>query len=116
MLAALTTLLLFQLLGEILVQWLGLPVPGPVLGMIFLFLALVLRGGPSEDLRKTSGTLLQHLSLLFVPAGVGVMVHFARLEDEWLPIALSVVGSTMLTIAVTGLVLRALIRRREGAK
>lgn len=116
MLAALTTLLLYQLLGEILVQWLGLPVPGPVLGMIFLFLTLMLRGGPSEDLRQTSGNLLQHLSLLFVPAGAGVMVHFSRLGDEWLPIAVSVVGSTMLTIAITGLVLRFLLRRRESAK
>jgi holin-like protein len=116
MLAALTTLLLFQLLGEIIVQWLALPVPGPVLGMIFLFLTLMLRGGPSEDLQKTSNTLLQHLSLLFVPAGAGVMVHFSRLGDEWLPIVVSVVGSTVLTIAVTGLVLRFLLRHREEAK
>jgi len=116
MLAALTTLLLYQLLGEVIVQGLGLPVPGPVLGMIFLFLTLMLRGGPSEELRQTSGTLLQHLSLLFVPAGAGVMVYFARLGDEWLPIVVSVVGSTVLTIAVTGVVLRFLIRRREGAQ
>ncbi|MDD5296209.1 MAG: CidA/LrgA family protein [Rhodocyclaceae bacterium] len=113
MLAALTILLLFQLLGEILVQWLGLPVPGPVLGMIFLFLALAWRGGPSEELRQTSNTLLQHLSLLFVPAGAGITVHFARLGDEWLPILLSVLVSTVLTIAVTSLVLRFLLRHRK---
>ncbi len=116
MLNALTILLLYQLLGEVLVQWLGLPVPGPVLGMIFLFLTLVWRGGPSEGLRQTSGSLLQHLSLLFVPAGAGIMVHFSRLGDEWLPIVLSVFVSTVLTLAVTALTLRFLLRNRKEAQ
>ena len=74
MLSALTQLLIFQLTGEIIARGLNLPVPGPVIGMLLLFLMLMLRGGPSSELRTTSQTLLQHLSLLFVPAGAGIMV------------------------------------------
>jgi holin-like protein len=112
MLAALTILLVYQLAGEILVVTLALPVPGPVVGMALLFATLVLRGETSEDLRDTANGLLRHLSLLFVPAGVGVMAHLHRLADEWLPITASLVLSTLLTIAVTALVMRALLSSR----
>lgn len=112
MLAALTTLLVFQLVGEVIAQVFGLPVPGPVIGLALLFATLVVRGGAGEQLRDTANGLLAHLSLLFVPAGVGVMVHFARLGDEWLPIAAALVGSTVLTIAATALTMRWLLRAR----
>jgi holin-like protein len=110
---ALTTLLIYQLVGEVVVQAFGLPLPGPVLGMALLFLTLAGRGAVPEELRTTAGGLLQHLSLLFVPAGVGVMVHFARLGDDWLAIAVALVVSTAATMAVTALVLQALLRRRK---
>ena len=111
MIGALTLLLVYQLVGEVIARGLGLPVPGPVLGMLLLFLTLWWRGGPGRELQETSGHLLQHLSLLFVPAGTGVMLHFARLGQEWLPIAVSLVVSTVVTLAVTALVLRALAHR-----
>jgi len=111
MLGALTLLLVYQLIGEVIVQAAGLPVPGPVVGMLLLFLTLLARGSAPEWLRSTSQTLLSHLSLLFVPAGVGVMLHFRRLEAEWLPILAALVASTVLTIGVTALVMRALQRR-----
>lgn len=110
LLAAITLLLLFQLAGEAIVVFLALPIPGPVIGMGLLFAVLAWRGGPSVDLRETARGLLQHLSLLFVPAGVGVMLHWQRMADEWLPIVVSLVASTFVTIAVTAWVLRALIR------
>lgn len=108
MLAALTLLLLFQLAGEAIALYFALPVPGPVIGMGLLFAALALRGGPSPELRGTAQNLLQHLSLLFVPAGVGVMLHVERIAGEWLPIVGALVVSTFAAIAVTALVLRAL--------
>lgn len=106
MISALTALLLFQLLGEVLARWLDLPIPGPVIGMLLLFLALMLRGGPGDDLRTTSQTLLQHLSLLFVPAGTGIMVHLHRVADEWLALLLSLLISTVATLVVTALVMK----------
>lgn len=112
MLAAITVLLVYQLVGEVIVQIAGLPVPGPVVGMLLLFLSLVLRGRTPSRLQDTAQTLLSHLSLLFVPAGVGVMLHFRRLEAEWLPISVALVVSTVITIGVTALVMRGLQGRR----
>ncbi|MDO8933934.1 MAG: CidA/LrgA family protein [Rhodocyclaceae bacterium] len=110
MIGALTLLLVFQLIGEVIAQAYALPVPGPVIGMALLFAALALRGGASPELRNTAQGLLQHLSLLFVPAGTGVMLHFHRMQDEWLPLVVSLLASTVITIAVTALVLRAMSR------
>ena len=110
MLGALTVLLVYQLIGEIIVQFLRLPIPGPVVGLLLLFLTLCLRGKLAEPLRDTANGILQHLSLLFVPPGVGVMVHFARVSGEWLPILLAVLISTALAIRVSALVMRALMR------
>jgi holin-like protein len=114
MLGALTLLLLYQLAGEVIVQFFALPVPGPVIGMALLFAALALRGGVPDQLRNTAGNLLQHLSLLFVPAGVGVMVHFARLGDEWPAIVGALLVSTFVTLAVTGLVLCVFVKRERS--
>jgi holin-like protein len=111
MIGAITLLLVFQLMGEVIAQTLALPIPGPVIGMALLFAALTLRGGPSTELRGTAQGLLQHLSLLFVPAGTGVMLHFQRVSDEWLPLVVSLVASTAITIAVTAVVLRLLSQR-----
>ena len=65
-------------------------------------------------LEGTAKGMLAHLSILFVPAGVGVMLHFQRMADEWLPILIALVASTFITIAVTALLLRALTRHRPA--
>ena len=112
MIKGLTVLLLFQLAGEVLAHLLSLPLPGPVIGMALLFTALVLRGAVPAFLGTTSTALLSHLSLLFVPAGVGVMLHFQRIGAEWLAISCALVLSTAITLAVTALTLRLMQRRR----
>jgi holin-like protein len=116
MIGAITLLLVFQLLGEVLAQGFALPVPGPVIGMALLFVTLAWRGGPEPELRTTAQSLLQHLSLLFVPAGTGVMLHFQRMSDEWLPLLVSLLVSTTLTIALTALALRLLLRTGSRSK
>nr|MBL8410191.1 CidA/LrgA family protein [Dechloromonas sp.] len=111
MISALTLLLLFQLIGEVVARWLDLPIPGPVIGMLLLFLALAVRGGPTDDLRTTSQNLLQHLSLLFVPAGTGIMVHLHRVADEWPALLLSLLISTFATLVVTALAMKLCLRQ-----
>lgn len=110
MIGALTVLLVFQLVGEVLALVFALPVPGPVIGMALLFTAMAIRGRVPEQLRSTANGLLQHLSLLFVPAGVGVMAHLGRLREEWLPISVALLASAVLTIAATALTMRWLMR------
>ncbi|MGB8855528.1 MAG: CidA/LrgA family protein [Burkholderiales bacterium] len=118
MLASITLLLVYQTIGEVLVHTLNLPIPGPVVGMLMLFITLVVRKSVSEELRDTSQGLLQHLSLLFVPAGVGVMAHFTRILDEWLPLLVALLVSTVLTIGITALTMGGLLKlsdkRRES--
>ncbi|MBP1779916.1 MAG: CidA/LrgA family protein [candidate division NC10 bacterium] len=91
-LEALTLILVCQLVGEVSVLITGLPVPGPVLGMLLL------------------DALLAHLSLLFVPAGVGVLVHWERMRGQWAAIAAALVLGTLITLAVTALTMKAVTR------
>jgi putative effector of murein hydrolase LrgA (UPF0299 family) len=86
MLEALTLILVCQLIGEACVLFAGLPVPGPVLGMLLL------------------------LAWLFVPAGVGVLVHWERVRGQWAAIAAALVLGTLVTLAVTAVTMLAVSR------
>jgi holin-like protein len=110
MLAGLLLLLICQLLGEWIVLALGLPVPGPVMGMVLLLLGLVMKQTTPDWIRSPAEGLLRHLALLFVPAGVGLMVHAELIAAEWLVILVALVTSTIVTIIVTALVLKRLTR------
>ena len=105
MLFHLTLILCCQLAGEALVAATGLPLPGPVAGMALMFAGLILFGLP-EGLARVADTLLGHLALLFVPAGVGVMLHLPLLARDGAAIGVALVASTLATIAVTALVMR----------
>lgn len=91
---------------------LGLPIPGPVVGMLILLAGLVVRGGVPEGLDAITRGLLGNMGVLFVPAAVGVMLHFRLIAEEWLPIGVAILVSTVATIAVTGVVMTRLERRR----
>ena len=101
-----------QFIGELLARGLAVPVPGPVLGMLLLLLVLMLHGRVPSALRQTGEGLLRYLTLLFVPAGVGMMVH-ARLiaVDGWV-IGVTLVVSTALTLVVTAKIMSWLNQRR----
>jgi len=114
MLEALATLLVFQLIGESLAHLAGLPIPGPVLGMALLFLAWPALGALHARLTTVADTLLANFGLLFVPAGVGVMLHAGLIAAWWAPLLLGVVLSTALTMGATAWLFQALRRRRGG--
>ena len=113
MLESLAVLLFCQLIGELIVLFLDVPIPGPVVGMLLLFLGLMIRGEIPEPLSQTANGLLEQLSLLFVPAGVGVMTHLTLLGNQWLPLSASLIVSTLLTIAVTGLLMQKLVGKGD---
>lgn len=110
----LALLLVCQLAGESITVWLELQVPGPVIGMAILFAGLMIRRGVPATLGEVSGSLLRHLSLLFVPAGVGVMLHAGRLADQWPAVVVALVVSAVATIAVTALLMNRLGRGTEA--
>src|SRR5438094_3798801 len=106
MIPALTMLLSCQLAGEMIARLFGLPVPGPVLGMLLLFTLLLARPRSEAVLHDTTASLLRYLSLLFVPAGVGLIRHAGRVRAELAAITVALVISTAGTIAVGALVFR----------
>jgi len=112
MIASLSLILLCQLIGEVFVRGLGLPMPGPVIGLMLLLLLLLARDrfsllvrGPLEGggVENASRALLANLSLLFVPAGVGVVQQLDLLAEHGIAIivilALSVVVTLLATVA-----------------
>jgi putative effector of murein hydrolase LrgA (UPF0299 family) len=109
-LRALTVLVLCQFAGEVVARAAGLPLPGPVVGLVLLLVILIVRKGPDEALRDTSTGLLRHLSLLFVPAGVGIVTQLDALERDWRAIVAAVLVSTALGLIVTGWVMQRLSR------
>jgi holin-like protein len=120
MIQAFAVLLICQLAGETAMRALALPLPGPVAGMGLLFAWLLWRprrSGSTNELPEALGAaadgLLRNLSLLFVPAAVGVIQHFDLLRAQALPILAAVVGSTLLTIAVSAWVFQ--FAARKGA-
>ncbi|MDE1179627.1 CidA/LrgA family protein [Paraburkholderia sp.] len=113
MLRALATLLLFQCLGEGVSYVFHLPVPGPVIGMLLLFGFVMMRPSTADEIEPTALELLRHLSLLFIPAGVGIMVSAGKVRGDALAVVVSLAVSTTLAIAVAALVTRALLRRQR---
>jgi holin-like protein len=111
MIGAIAALLAFQLVGEVIVTALAIPIPGPVVGMLLLFAMLLVRGSAPASLSDTARGILQHLSLLFVPAGAGVLAHFSLIRSQFWGIAITLVGSTMITISVTAWVMHFFLRR-----
>ncbi|MGO4525731.1 CidA/LrgA family protein [Microvirga sp. 2MCAF35] len=108
MIVSLTVILLCQLLGEIVTRGFGWPLPGPVLGMLLLLVALSFRDRIrtripefGRALDATGKGLLAHLSLLFIPASVGVIQRFDVLAEYGIGLGVALVISTFVTLIVT---------------
>ena len=124
MIEAFALLLLCQLAGEILSHGLGPPMPGPVIGLLLLFAGLIVAQNLGKvtaasitdtPLGRAAGGLLQYLSVLFVPAGVGVIDHLHLLETYGLVLFLALFVSTALALAVTALTFT-VIKRWQSAR
>ncbi len=110
MILALSLILGFQLTGEVLSRALDLPLPGPVVGLCLLVAGCILRPALANLLRPTAQGLLSHLSLFFVPAGVGVVAHLGVIRDYGIGLAVAIMGSTVLAIAAGALAFEAVAR------
>ena len=115
MLLGFLILLTCQLAGELLVLLFGLPIPGPVAGMLLLFTGLVFYGEVPDSLRLPAEGLIRHLALLFVPAGVGLIQHLELVQQEWLVILMTLISSTLITLLFTAFVFQRLMPKRQEA-
>jgi holin-like protein len=127
MIASLSLILLCQLAGEVFVRSLGLPMPGPVIGLMLLLVLLLMRDrfatlarGPLQDgsVESTSRGLLANLSLLFVPAGVGVVQKLDLIVDHGIAflgvLVISVLVTLLVTVATFLLASRLMTRERQS--
>lgn len=113
MLYAIAALLLLQLTGEAVAGWLDVALPGALIGMVLMLIALcILRRTPAA-LRRTSNGLLGHLMLLFIPSVVAVMTQTEYIAAEWLPFIAAAIGATALTILATAATLQFLLKRQN---
>jgi holin-like protein len=106
-------LLVLQSAGELLSRGLHLPFPGPVVGLVLLLIALTLPA-VREPVGACADFLLSHLSLLFVPVGVGVMTHLDLVSEYGGRMLIVIVLSTWIGLAITALTLRALMKRQPS--
>lgn len=107
---ALCAILALQAAGEWLVRSAGIAFPGPLVGMLLLFVVLRIADGPDPALERTADTLVGHLGLFFVPAGSGIVAAWAMIERDAPALLLAVVGSTLGAAVVTSMLVMLLAR------
>lgn len=110
---AFTTLFVFQLIGEVIVHSLSIPLPGPLAGMLLLFVALIFYKKIPAALDNTATLLIQHLMLLFIPAVTGIMLYFERIRDEWMIFVITGVVATVITLLGTAYSLAWLLSKHK---
>ena len=101
MLVGVLYLFLFQLFGHITVVLLGIPIPSPVMGLVYLFGFLLIRGHIPEPLVKVASVLLPLLPLFLIPASAGIIEHGALLKQDGVAIAIALMVSLTVTILMT---------------
>jgi len=113
MLLTLAVLCFFQALGEWVSVLSGLPIPGPVLGMVFLFITLLLEPRLSHHIAAPAEKLLKSMMIMFIPVCVGIMTSYTLLKGQWLALVVAIVISTVLAMVVGALVMQKVMKRLE---
>ena len=110
-------ILLFQLMGEFIQKFFEFSIPGPVIGLIFLLSVLLIikkinkkHEAFDTNLVISAENLLSYLPLLFIPVGIGVVMHLSLLEENLVSVLLVIVFGTLLTLALTGYVMEKLLK------
>ena len=104
------------LLGVLITDITGVPIPGNVIGMVILFLLLYLKVIKVEQISTISNFFLEHLAFFFIPAGVGLISSFEVIKDIWLQLLIVCFVTTAITMICTGLVVQKIANKKEGDK
>ena len=107
-------ILIFSLIGEAISTLFHLPVPGSIIGLVLLFLALEFKIIRLRHIDTVGNFLLSNMTILFLPAAVGIMEKFNDIKDYLLPITIIILGAILLNVAVIGLVVQFVKTRYEG--
>ena len=104
------------LLGVLITDITGVPIPGNVIGMVILFLLLYLKVIKVEQISTISNFFLEHLAFFFIPAGVGLISSFSVIKNIWLQLLIVCFATTAITMICTGLVVQKIANKKEGDK
>lgn len=104
----------FSFVGDTLSNSLHLPVPGSILGMIFLFLALQFKVLKFTDVDEVGSFLINNMTILFLPAGVGIMAKWSLISDFWWQIALIVLIALVVNVFILGRLVQFIKVKYEG--
>ena len=104
------------LLGVLITDITGIPIPGNVIGMVILFLLLYLKVIKVEQISTISNFFLEHLAFFFIPAGVGLISSFSVIKNIWLQLLIVCFVTTAITMICTGLVVQKIANKKEGDK
>jgi holin-like protein len=120
MLNSIFTIFLFQLIGEFIQKFTDISIPGPVIGLILLLIVLLIRGKffikshiIENNLVDFSERFLAYLPLLFIPVGVGVVMHLSLLEENLISVISIIILGTLLTLALTGFIMEKLLKEND---
>ena len=117
MLNSIFTIFLFQLIGEFIQKFTEISIPGPVIGLILLLGVLLIRAKYFKEHQSIENNLvdfserfLTYLPLLFIPVGVGVVMHLSLLEENIISVISIIVLGTLLTLALTGFIMEKFLK------
>lgn len=120
MLNSIFTIFLFQLVGEFIQKFFEISIPGPVIGLILLLTVLLIKNKYSNaptylenDLMRSCQSLINYLPLLFIPVGVGVVMHLSLLEENLISVISIIILGTLLTLALTGFIMEKLLKEND---
>lgn len=95
---------------------LNLPVPGTLVGLVLLLLILFLFSGLDKLVTIAAAPLLKHMSVLFVPAVLGVSLYWHDIQQNGLAIAIAIVVSTAISLGIAGKLAVLFFGKRGHAK
>ena len=107
-------ILFVYFLGEVVSKGLSLPIPGNIMGMIFLFIFLVTGIIKLEKIENAAKSILDNLAFLFIPAGVGLMNYFGIISNYVAQILFIVVITTFIVMSCTGLTVQLISKKVEA--
>lgn len=106
-------ILAVSFIGELLGNWIPLPIPASIYGIILLFLCLKLHLIPFDDVHETGDFLIEIMPLMFIPAAVGLLESWDIIRPSWIQYILITVSTTFIVMVAAGLVTQAVIRRTK---
>ena len=104
-------IMVFAFVGELLHHFIPLPIPASIYGILLLFLALEFKLLKVKDIKETSSFLIAIMPIMFLPPAVGIVESWGLIKGSWLPYVLVIGISTVVVMAVSGLVTQMIVRK-----